>query len=100
MKTAILVLCCFCATVAFGQAGAMSNEPQVITLPSHPLHASQHDMAMHENLLGNSGPDFARGVRPLWEVAPEVSAVPLGDVARALRKEHAKAKKAVVVWEK
>jgi hypothetical protein len=29
---------------------------------------------------------------------PEPQVTPLGDSARAVRKEHAKAKKAVVVW--
>ena len=40
----------------------------------------------------------AHGVRPLWEVAKPSEPVPLGDAARLLRKEHAAAKKADIVW--
>ena len=44
MKTALLVLCFFGATVAFGQsaggAGALSAEPVVIEFNSHAQHAS------------------------------------------------------------
>ncbi|HUK24242.1 MAG TPA: hypothetical protein VLV49_06660 [Terriglobales bacterium] len=103
MKTALLVLCCLCASAAFGQSvagGARSNEPQVIELPSHPQHATPRDMGYQESLLGESGPTIGHGVRPLWEVAPPVNEVPLGDVARAFRKEHEKAKKAVIVFDK
>jgi len=41
----------------------------------------------------------AKGERPLWEVAPEWHAIPLGDIARELKQEHATAKKAEIVWE-
>jgi hypothetical protein len=100
MKTALLVLCCLCATAAFGQVGggALSNEPQVLVMPSHPQQAYQHAMGERQSLLEASGPSSAHGVRPLWEVAPPVNAVPLGDVARTYRKEHATAKKAVIIW--
>jgi hypothetical protein len=56
-------------------------------------------MAPTQDLLGRFAYVYARGERPLWEVAPVSQAVPLGDVARMLRKEHATAKKADVVWE-
>jgi hypothetical protein len=103
MKTALLAVCLFCATAAVGQTAyggtVLSSEPQVFRVFSHPEHASQQIMAQEQDLLGRSGYVYARGERPLWEVAPEPNVIPLGDVARLLRKEHAAAKKAEIVWE-
>jgi hypothetical protein len=38
-------------------------------------------------------------VRPLWELAPVKVETPLGDSARMLKKQHANARKADIVWE-
>ena len=51
-------------------------------------------MALEQNLLENASYSYARGERPLWEVQPLAHQVPLGDIARALKKEHETAKKA------
>jgi hypothetical protein len=51
-----------------------------------------------QNLLITSAYTYARGVRPLWEFAPASMEVPLGDMARLLKKEHASAKKSETVW--
>jgi hypothetical protein len=103
MKYVLFVLCALCATTAFGQStaggGVLNAEPQLIEVPSHPAHAMQQDMGLEQNLLGNSSPVWAHGERPLWEVAPKIHVVPLGDIARDLRKEHATAKKALIVWD-
>jgi len=58
-------------------------------------------MAQEQSLLQGSGSVYvAEGERPLWEVAPkEPPAVPLGDVARAYRKQHETAKKAQFVYQ-
>jgi len=53
-----------------------------------------------QNLLGNAGYYYAQGERPLWEFGPVSQPIPLGDIARAFRKEHAAAKKAQRVFEK
>jgi mRNA degradation ribonuclease J1/J2 len=103
MKTTLVVLCFFCATAAFGQAAssgttALSSEPVVIQFNGHPAHASYQTMGQEQNLLHQSGNVQAHGVRPLWEVAIPSHVVPLGDSARMLRKEHAGAKKADIVW--
>jgi len=102
MKTTLIVLCVFCATGAFAQGlgtgTVLSNEPNVFRLPSHTEHASQQPMAHGQSLLEASGFSYAHGERPLWEVAPQTVPTPLGDSARALRKEHAAAKKATKVW--
>jgi len=103
MKTVISALCFFCATAAMGQAVAggavLNSQPIVYSFPEHTQHATPQPMAQEQNLLGSSTYGYARGERPLWEVAALPPAVPLGDVARMVRKEHATVKKASVVWE-
>jgi len=103
MKTLLLLACIFCTAAAFGQAtvggGAISSQPQLIVVPSHPQHASSRPMGSAENLLGQGGYTYARGERPLWEVAPDRVEKPLGDQARELRHERLAAKKAKRVWE-
>jgi hypothetical protein len=105
MKTTILVLLILCAATAFGQTSAavLSNQPQVIRMVDHPMQADLHPMATEHSLIGG-GPStytYAQGERPLWEFGP-VSAppMPLGDVARAYRKEKETARKAEFVFEK
>jgi hypothetical protein len=57
-------------------------------------------MGRQRSLLGSSGYSSAKGERPLWEFAPPPRpVVPLADTARALRKQHELAKKAVFVRE-
>jgi len=55
-------------------------------------------MGREESLLQPSAHFTARGERPLWEVATLPEAVPLGDIARALREERDVLKKSEVVW--
>jgi len=102
MKTALFVLWLFCATGVWGQSAvggsSLSYEPVVSWAPSHAQHASQQPMAQGHNLLEASSFNYARGERPLWEVAPQTKPTPLADTARALRKEHAAARKATKVW--
>jgi hypothetical protein len=97
MKTTLFVLCLLCATAALGQSvggSVLSNEVQVLRLPDHSQHAAQQPMAQEQNLRENFSYTYAQGERPLWELAPVSHEVPLGDVARMLRKEHFAAKKA------
>lgn len=104
MKTTLFALLFLCATAAFGQSVglAVSAEPQPIQMNSHLQHASQHALQSEQSLLISSGGNTsARGERPLWEAGAKPAAeVPLGDVARLLRSEHATAKKAAKVFEK
>ena len=91
------------ASSALGQATistyVLSNEPVKIHPLSHPEHASQRPMAEIQSLLENGSYFYAVGKRPLWEFATKQQEVPLGDVARLLRKEHETAKKATFVRE-
>ena len=102
MKLTLLAIVVLCSAAAFGQAGALSNQPMVLELPDHPQHASYTPLACEHPLVGGSSDTYtyAQGERPLWEFGPVSQPVPLGDVARAYRKEKLAAKKAEVVLEK
>jgi len=71
----------------------------MLQVPDNPAHASQHEMAQEQNILEHSGYTYAQGERPLWEFGPVSQPVPLGDSARALRKQHEAAKKSEIVWQ-
>jgi hypothetical protein len=103
MKTTLLAFFIFCAPVAFGQlAGVLSNNPQMLQMSDNPRHAEVHDMAPMQPLVGGRSDNYtyAQGERPLWEFGPVSEPVPLGDVARAYRKEKLTAKKAEIIFEK
>jgi len=103
MKTTLFALLILCTTAAFGQMSvSISGQPQPIPLADHPQHAEQHDMAQERPLVGFRGDTYtyAKGERPLWEFGPVSQPVPLGDVARAFRKEKLAAKKSALVLEK
>ncbi|MGB7599075.1 MAG: hypothetical protein WBM24_02120 [Candidatus Sulfotelmatobacter sp.] len=98
MKITVLALCFLCAAAAFGQtASVLYPNTQPVVMPSHPEHASQHDMGTESSLLGSSAYSYGRGEQPLWEFASDKREVPLGDVARAYRKGHVFDKKAVII---
>ncbi len=104
MKAALFAWFFFCTTAALGQAtagaSALSAQPVVIQMPSHAQHAAYAPMGQEHILTEKSAYTFGKGERPLWEVAPLAQeAVPLGDVARALREEHLRARKAEFVRE-
>lgn len=104
MKNTLLVgMIVFAASACFGQAASsISSQPQPIQMLSHPMQAEQHSLATERSLVGG-GPStyaYAQGERPLWEFGPVSQPVPLGDVARAVRKEKQTAKKAEIVFEK
>jgi hypothetical protein len=101
MKRATLIaLCLLFATAAFGQSSGgsvLTAEPQVFRPPDHSQRAAQMPMGQPQTLLENNSSFFVEGERPLWEVQPAKHEVPLGDVARMLRKDHELVKKAEFV---
>jgi len=100
MKTTLFaVFLLFCVASAFGQASVLSNQPAPTVMAEHPQHASQHDMASEQSLLGSNPYTYAQGEQPLWQFPTEKRVTPLGDIARLLRKEHELARKAEVTWE-
>ena len=101
MKKLLFAACFLFATSAFGQVGTSSLSSQITeyTFASHPAKADFKEMGHPQNLLDSSGYTYAQGERPLWEVAPESHEIPLGDIARAIRKEHESTKKATATWQ-
>jgi hypothetical protein len=102
MKITLFMLFLLVATGAFGQAvGAISSEAHMTQIPDHPQHAEQHALAAEHSLVGGGSVTYAQGERPLWEFGPvSQPPTPLGDVARAFRKEKLAVKKAGIVLEK
>jgi hypothetical protein len=102
MKKLLFAIVCLGATAALGQAGAISSQAQMMQIPDHPQHAWLTPMACEHPLVGGVSDNYryAQGERPLWEFGPVSEPTPLGDVARAYRKEKLAAKKAEIVFEK
>ena len=103
MKTTILVTLLFCATTAFCQSygavgGVLQNQPMMLDIPSHPLHASTQALATPQYLNESTGSTYAAGVQPLWEFPVREQSVSLGDAARQFRQEHLLAKKAEKIF--
>lgn len=106
MKSLLFVsvaVCLFCVVRADGQSvgATLSSQPQVFHMADHSQRASQQPMGQGVNLMERSGSMSDHGEMPLWEAmqnAPSAPVTPLGDAARELRKEHAAAKKANVIW--
>ena len=102
MKNLLFAIVVFSASAAFGQAGSLSSQAQAVQFPDHPQHASLTALACEHSLVGGA-PDnysYATGERPLWEFGPVSEPVPLGDIARAYRKEKQVAKKADIILAK
>ena len=99
---ALFSLCLFCASSAPAQTAAVLNsQVQPMQMMGHEAHASRHAMGVENNLLGDSSYySYAQGEIPLAEVGSLPYQPPLGDVARAYRKEHASEPKAVKTLEK
>jgi hypothetical protein len=103
MKRTLLLCFLLFASLTWGQSigpSVVNGQPQPLQLPSNAQHASAAPMGTQQNLLGSNAYSSAKGERPLWEVAPPPPpAIPLADTARALRKQHEFAKKAVFIRE-
>jgi len=99
MKTTIFILCFLCTTAAFGQVAlsVVTTQAMPLQMVDHPLRASSHAMATEQNLLESSAYTYEKGELPIWEFAPVTKRVPLGDIARLFKEEHATAKKALKV---
>jgi len=101
MKTTLLLVFCFICTLgAFGQNAIVpSTLMSAFQVTGHAYPAGPAGMAATKDLLEGSQVYIAHGERPLWEVAPIIHETPLGDSARALKKEHEAVKRAEIVWE-
>lgn len=101
MKTALCALCLLCAAGAFGQSLGNVAVNSTVQFADHPLRATPQGLGQEQCTSWSYGSVYIEhGEMPLSEVRlPEVHIVPLGDLARAQKKEHDTAKKARVVWE-
>jgi hypothetical protein len=96
-----LFLCVLCSTSMFAQLGnVLQNTAQPLVLTDHPEHAMQHSMATDQNLRGMDNFLYVHGEQPVLDYADDKYETPLGDIARAYRKEHALEKKATVSFDK
>jgi hypothetical protein len=102
MKLVLLAMITCASAAALGQAGgSISGDAAPLQITGHPQHATFGTMATAQTLVGGPSDGMsAHGERPLWEFGPISQPVPLGDVARAYRKEKQTAKKAEFVLEK
>ena len=103
MKTLFVISFLLATTAAFGQSAAgvstFDNEAHPLMVQTHPQTATAQPLGASRNLLGTNTYSSARGERPLWEVTTAKAEVPLGDIARNLRKEKFAAKKATWIHE-
>lgn len=104
MKTTVAALCflpLLCAPSAFAQnAPVLNGLPSPLQMADHTQHASEHAMGLESSLLGSSGYSYAQGEQPLTQFGTLPQETPLGDIARAYRKEHATTAKATKVLER
>jgi len=105
MKTTLLLLFLLSTAAAFGQIGGavLPNQPQILQMSEHPQHAEPHAMAREQYIVGGASDTYhvEHGERPLSDFGDmSVDALPLGDVARAYRKQKLLGKKAEIVFEK
>ena len=91
MRTILCTLCLLCGAAAFAQQSApvLPNIPQPMVMTEHPQRAYQHSMRQETSLLDTSVYTYAQGEVPLSELGSLEQETPLGDVARAFRKERA-----------
>jgi hypothetical protein len=103
MRITLLVLFLFCTVAAFSQsAPVLSSQTSVTQFTEHPEHAEPHAMATERPIVGGASDayTYAQGEQPLWQFGPSSVPTPLGDVARAYRKDRQSSKKAEFVLEK
>ncbi len=103
---AMVILCGLHAqgqSVAGGGGSIQAPYSNTVVMPDHAAHATQHDMATEQTLLGNNAVTEAHGERPLWDFPDDrVPEKPLGTVAREYREglNYTNRKKAVITLEK
>ena len=106
MKTKLLILFIpalflLCSAAQAQTAAVLPNQPQIVELPDHPLHAEAHGMAQERPIVGG-GPEtytYGHGEQPLWEFPDPKETKPLGDIARDYRQQKLAFKKAGIVFE-
>lgn len=103
----IAIVLCFASlghaqSLAGAGGGQQAPYTNTYVMQDHPQHASNHDLATEQSLLGSGSIHEAHGERPLWEFGSDKVERPLGDVAREYRTGaiYTNRKKAVITLEK
>jgi hypothetical protein len=101
MKKTLFVFCLLSTAAAFGQyglgAGVMNNQAQSYQFQTSPRHASYAPMSEEKSVLPSTTFFSAQGDRRPSDFA-QPEAMPLGTIARELKRQHAELKKSRVVW--
>ena len=101
MKKILVALCLALTTAAVAQNGisgnSLNSQVQSYTFMSHPEHAAYTPMSQEQNILSSSSYSSAQGERRASDF-PQPEGVSLGTAARALKAQHATAKKSRVIW--
>jgi len=89
----VIVFCLFFvlfgAAFAHGQnIGSVNSQTIPVTVPDHPMHASQHNIAVEQSLLNTGGVTTVSGERKASDFSVKSEEVSLGRVAREFRKEE------------
>lgn len=106
MKLTLFTLFAFCILSSASMCaqltgGYINPEAHPLQFASHEQHAYEGTLLPQRDLYVRTASTIAHGERPLWEFGQQpLEEMPLGDVARLLRQQHATAKKAVKVLEK
>jgi|SRR5690348_14472642 len=99
--TALLVLSSsMLLAQSIGGVAVYNSEAHPLYMPSHDQHAAETSLAPEHGLYVRTASAIGDGERPLWEFGSPKAEVPLGDIARLYREQHATVKKAVKVLEK
>jgi hypothetical protein len=101
MKKILFVFCLLSTVAAFGQlsigAGSLNNQAQSYQFQTHPSHADYGSMSEERSVLPSTTFWSAQGERRPSDFA-QPEALPLGTIARELKRQRGELKKSRVVW--
>jgi hypothetical protein len=101
MKKILFVFFLLSTAAAFGQyslgSGAANNQAQSYQFQNHPSHADYAPLSAERSVLPSTTFYSAQGERRASDFA-QPEAMPLGTIARELKRQHAELKKSRVVW--
>jgi hypothetical protein len=99
MKKVLFVFCLLSTAAVFGQyvSSSQNNQAQSYQFQTHPSHADYAPMSAERSVLPSTTFLTAQGERRPSDFAQPES-LPLGTIARELKKQHDELKKSRVVW--
>jgi hypothetical protein len=101
MKKILFVFCLLSTAAAFGQyglsIGSQNSQAQSYQFQNHPSHADYAPMSTERSVLPSTTFLSAQGERRASDFA-QPDEMPLGTVARELKRQRADLRKSRVVW--